>query len=174
MYSTLKKLIKSLFFAALLTGTLISSACADNVTTEMALEPLSKFPQSTLAIHTPDGRQHAIRIWLADSDVHRQQGLMWVKSLPEKTGMLFVFDRPQKIQMWMKNTLIPLDMLFIDANGRIDSIAVNTTPMSLKIIGAENPVLGVLELAGGSASKLGIKTGAIVKFPTFGSVRGTR
>ena len=173
MYFTLKKLINSLFFAALL-GTLINSACADTATTQVAPEPLSKFPQSTLAIHTPDGRQHAIRIWLADSDVHRQQGLMWVKSLPDKTGMLFVFDRPQQIQMWMKNTLIPLDMLFIDANGRIDSIAVNTTPMSLKIIAAENPVLGVLELAGGSTSKLGIKAGAIVKFPTFGSVRGSR
>lgn len=91
-----------------------------------------------------------------------------VKSLAPNTGMLFIFDQPERIQMWMKNTLIPLDMLFIDAHGRIDSIAANTTPMSLKIIDAKRPVLAVLEIAGGMTARAGIGAGAIVKHPVFG------
>lgn len=131
------------------------------------LEPLSNFPQSSLTIITPNGRQHVFNVWVADTDAHREQGLMMVKSLAPNTGMLFIFDQPERIQMWMKNTLIPLDMLFIDANGRIDSIAANTTPMSLKIIDAKRPVLAVLEIAGSASDKAGIKAGAIVKHSAF-------
>ncbi len=136
--------------------------------------PLSNFPQAPLSILTPDARQHRLQVWVADTDAHRQQGLMFVKSLPDNGGMLFVFDQPRKIQMWMKNTLIPLDMLFIDANGRVDSIAVNTIPMSLDIIESKSAVLGVLELAGGATTRLGIRAGAIVMHPAFASVGGTR
>jgi len=138
------------------------------------LEPLSNFPQTTLHILTPDARQHAFDIWVADSPAHREQGLMFVKELTDNTGMLFVFDRPQYVQMWMKNTLIPLDMVFIDADGRIDSIAVNAKPMSLKIIESRNRVLGVLELAGGRTAKLGIHAGDIVQHPFFASMGGSR
>lgn len=142
--------------------------------TAPTLEPLSNFPQATLNILTPGARQHHLQVWVADTDPHRQQGLMFVKSLPDNSGMLFIFDQPRKIQMWMKNTLIPLDMLFIDANGRVESIAVNTTPMSLKIIESRGDVLGVLELAGGATTRLGIQAGAIVQHPAFASVGGTR
>jgi hypothetical protein len=138
------------------------------------LQPLSNFPQTALSILTPDARQHAFQIWVADSPARREQGLMFVKGLPDSTGMLFVFDRPQRIQMWMKNTLIPLDMLFIDANGRIDNIAVNAEPLSLSIIDSKHAVLGVLELAGGSTEKLGIHAGDIVQHPYFASVGGSR
>jgi uncharacterized protein len=138
------------------------------------LEPLSNFPQTTLSILTPDARQHAFQIWVADSPARREQGLMFVKGLPDSTGMLFVFDRPQRIQMWMKNTLISLDMVFIDANGRIDNIAINAKPLSLKIIDSRNAILGVLELAGGSTEKLGIHAGDIVQHPFFASVSGSR
>ena len=138
-----------------------ASAAAPN------LESLSNFPQTTLSILTPDARQHEFLIRVADSPARREQGLMFVKELPENTGMLFVFDRPQRIQMWMKNTLIPLDMVFIDANGRIDNIAINAKPLSLKIIDSRHQVLGVLELAGGSTEKLGIHAGDIVQHPFF-------
>lgn len=138
------------------------------------LEPLSNFPQAALNILTPGARQHHFQVWVADTDTHRQQGLMFVKSLPDSAGMLFVFEQPRKIQMWMKNTLIPLDMLFIDADGRVESIAVNTTPMSLNIIESKGAVIGVLELAGGATTRLGIKAGAIVRHPAFASVGGTR
>ncbi len=151
-----------------------TASCVAQQATSPPLEPLSNFPQAPLSILTPDARQHRLEVWVADTDKHRQQGLMFVKSLPDSAGMLFVFDQPRKIQMWMKNTLIPLDMLFIDANGRVDSIAVNTTPMSLSIIESRNPVLGVLEMAGGATTRLGIRAGAIVQHPAFASVGGTR
>jgi hypothetical protein len=138
------------------------------------LEPLSNFPQSTLTIITPNGRQHLFNVWIADTDAHREQGLMMVKALAPNTGMLFIFDQPERIQMWMKNTLIPLDMLFIDAEGRVDSIAANTTPMSLNIIDAKRPVSAVLEIAGGSAAKAGINAGAVVKLSFFEKKRGDR
>jgi hypothetical protein len=130
------------------------ASCVAQPAATPKMEPLSNFPQVTLSILTPDARQHRLQVWVADTDAHRQQGLMFVKSLPDSTGMLFVFDQPRQIQMWMKNTLIPLDMLFIDANGRVDSIAVNTTPMSLSIIESKNPVLGVMELRGLGPTRL--------------------
>ena len=138
------------------------------------LEPLSNFPQTTLKILTPDARQHAFQIWVADTPARHEQGLMFVRDLPDSTGMLFVFNQPQRIQMWMKNTLIPLDMVFIDADGRIDNIAVNAKPLSLKIIDSRHKVLGVLELAGGSTEKFGIHAGDIVQHPVFASVGGIR
>lgn len=149
-------------------------SCASAPTTQAELEPLSNFPQSTLNIVTPDARIHRIQVWIADTDAHREQGLMFVKALPENTGMLFIFDQPQQIRMWMKNTLIPLDMVFIDSNGRIDSIAADATPMSERIIDSKRVVLGVLELAGGVTKTLGIRTGAIVQHPFFASVGGSR
>jgi uncharacterized membrane protein (UPF0127 family) len=170
----MKNPLRNPLLALLLGLFLASSSCADTRVAHAALEPLSSFPQTTLSILTQDGRQHSVKIWVAATDVHRQQGLMMVKSLATDAGMLFIFDRPQRIQMWMKNTLISLDMLFIDADGRVDSIAANTTPMSLNIIEAKSHVLGVLEMAGGNAAKLGINVGAIVKHPAFASVGGQR
>src|SRR5882757_4275159 len=89
---------------------------------EARLEPLSNFPQTTLSILTPDARQHVFNIWLADTEAHREQGLMFVKSLEPNTGMLFIFDEPQIVTMWMKNTLISLDMVFIDKNGHVTRV----------------------------------------------------
>ncbi len=160
-----------LLLALLLATSTITTSCA---AAPPALESLDSFPQGSLKILTPDARIHSFQIWVADTDQHREQGLMFVKSLPENAGMLFVFDAPQRIQMWMKNTLIPLDMVFIDSNGKIDSIVVNATPLSLRIIDSKRTVLGVLELAGGSTEKLGIHAGAIVVHPAFASVGGTR
>jgi len=157
--------LHSLFLLLLVSCTLSSAQAATEP--GPSLEPLSNFPQSTLTIITPNGRQHFFNVWIADTDARREQGLMMVKSLAPNTGMLFIFDQPEKVQMWMKNTLIPLDMLFINAEGRIDSIAANTTPMSLKIIDAKRPVLAVLEIAGGAAAKAGIKAGAVVKHAAF-------
>ena len=170
----MKAIIRCLMLVLLASLGLTNPACAAGPIAPPDLEPLSNFPQTTMSILTPDARQHPFQIWLADSAARREQGLMFVKALPENTGMLFVFNRPQKIQMWMKNTLIPLDMVFIDAEGRIDSIAVNATPMSLYIIESKRAVLAVLELAGGSTEQLGIHAGAIVKHPAFASMGGSR
>ena len=129
--------------------------------------PLSAFPQGTLQIATPDARLHPFKIWLAHDDLHRSQGLMFVKDLSPDTGMLFLYPAPQPISMWMKNTLIPLDMLFIRADGRVAKVVANTKPLSLDIIESKDNVVAVLELKGGTAAVLNIGKGALVMHPAF-------
>jgi uncharacterized membrane protein (UPF0127 family) len=123
------------------------------------LEPLSAFPSSVLQIKTRHGNVLQFSVWLADRPSRQEQGLMFVRQLPDHQGMLFVYDRERRIAMWMKNTFIPLDMLFIRADGSIAHIAERTTPQSLSIIAAPEAVLAVLELTGGSAEALGIAPG---------------
>ena len=101
------------------------------------------------------------------NDADRAKGLMFRKELPEGRGMLFDFQRDQEIAMWMKNTYIPLDMIFIAGDGRIRRIAENTEPLSERIIPSGGPVRGVLEVIGGTARKLGIAPGDRVAHPMF-------
>jgi hypothetical protein len=101
------------------------------------------------------------------TDEERARGLMFRKELPEGRGMLFDFHPEQSVSMWMKNTLIPLDMIFIKADGRILRIAENTQVESEKIISSGGPVRGVLEVIAGTAKKLGIKPGDRVAHPLF-------
>lgn len=114
-----------------------------------------------------DEAEHAFRIYVADSPQERRQGLMFVESLPRDVGMLFLFDGNDEITMWMKNTLIPLDMLFVRRNGVIANIAARTTPRSEKVIRSDGPVCCVLELRGGTAEALGIEPGDRVIHPFF-------
>lgn len=104
---------------------------------------------------------------IADDDNKRKVGLMNLNSMPQNNAMLFVFEESQVIVMWMKNTLIPLDMLFIDKNSIITKIAANTTPFSLAMISSENSVNRVLEINAGLSEKLGIKVGQEVKLRTI-------
>lgn len=104
---------------------------------------------------------------IADTDATRARGLMFRQRLPEDRGMLFDFGQPRPAAMWMKNTYIPLDMLFIRSDGTIAYIAANTVPHSLDIVGISEPVLAVLELAGGVASKHGIRAGDTVYHRLF-------
>ena len=92
---------------------------------------------------------------------------MFVRALPAQRGMLFVHESPKPISMWMKNTFIPLDMVFIDATGRIQQIVANTIPHSLDTIRSDQPALAVLEIGGGEAQRLGLKAGQHVKHPAF-------
>jgi len=126
---------------------------------QAALEPLSAFPKAMLAIRTQGGNVHNFSIWIADRLERQEQGLMFVRKLEDHSGMLFVYPRDQHIAMWMKNTVMSLDMLFIRADGTIAHIAANTTPQSLDIIEAPGTVRAVLELDGGTAARLGIHNG---------------
>lgn len=110
---------------------------------------------------------HVFSVEIADTEAEREKGLMFVKHLPDGQGMLFDFDGEQDIAMWMKNTYIPLDMFFIRGDGRIARIAKNTTPLSTAIIPSGGPVKAVLEVAGGTAARLGIAPGDRVAFPIF-------
>jgi uncharacterized protein len=107
------------------------------------------------------------QIEMAVSPEQRSQGLMFRESLEEDRGMLFDFGRPQRASMWMRNTYVPLDMLFIDAQGRITQIAADTQPLSDAVIASREPVRAVLELRGGVSAKLGIKPGDRVIHPLF-------
>jgi uncharacterized membrane protein (UPF0127 family) len=101
------------------------------------------------------------------TDEELQKGLMFRKDLPEGRGMLFDFRPERNVTMWMKNTLIPLDMIFIQGDGRIIRIAENTEVQSEKHIPSGGPVRGVLEVIAGTAKKLGIKPGDRVAHPLF-------
>jgi uncharacterized membrane protein (UPF0127 family) len=118
----------------------------------------------TLVLKTETG-DHNFNIELATTDQERALGLMFRRSLPENGGMLFLYDRPQPADMWMKNTLIPLDMVFISADGTVHRIESNAEPFSMAVIPSEGAVAGVLELNAGEADKIGLKRGDKVIYP---------
>ena len=126
--------------------------------------PLSKIEPLTIATGQ-DAKLFTVEI--ADTDALRERGLMFRQRLPADRGMLFDFGQPRPVAMWMKNTYIPLDMLFIRADGSIAYIAENTVPKSLDTIGINEKVLAVLELAGGTVKKLGIRAGDSVYHRMF-------
>jgi uncharacterized protein len=110
---------------------------------------------------------HVFTVEIADTEAAREKGLMFRKKLPEGEGMLFDFHREQEVSFWMKNTYIPLDMIFIQGSGRILRIAENAKPLSTDLIPSEGPVLAVLEVIGGTAHRLGIAPGDRVAYPIF-------
>jgi uncharacterized protein len=121
----------------------------------------------TLSIATQAGQRQAFRVEVARNDADRAQGLMFRRSMPADQGMLFDFGRVEPVSMWMQNTYLPLDMLFIRADGTIARITPNTEPLSTRTIPSGEPVLSVLELNAGTATKLGIKPGDRVEHPMF-------
>lgn len=98
----------------------------------------------------------------------RATGLMHRQSMPADHGMLFRFDRTRQVLMWMKNTPLPLDMVFIDARGRVSGVAADTTPFSETIIASPGPVRYVLELNAGTAMQMGISVGDMVRHRVIG------
>jgi uncharacterized membrane protein (UPF0127 family) len=120
----------------------------------------------TLEIASKTG-VHVFAVEIADNDAERAKGLMFRKKLADGHGMLFDFGHDQDVAMWMENTYIPLDMLFIQGDGRVLNIAENTTPLSTRIIPSGGPVLAVLEVIAGTARKFGIAPGDRVAFPIF-------
>jgi len=120
----------------------------------------------TLEIASKTG-VHVFAVEVADTDAERAKGLMFRNHLAEGRGMLFDFRREQDVAMWMQNTYIPLDMLFVRGDGRILRIAENTEPLSTRIIPSGGPVRAVLEVIAGTARKLGIAPGDRVAFPIF-------
>ncbi len=103
----------------------------------------------------------------AATEQEKETGLMYRKEVPDGKGMLFDFSPPQEVSMWMKNTYVSLDMIFIRADGRILRIAENTEPMSTKIISSQGLAKGVLEVVAGTAKKYGIEPGDRVGHPLF-------
>ncbi len=126
---------------------------------------LASYPRTELTITPPPpARAHTFRVWIADTPQRSEQGLMFVSDLPESEGMVFPLEPPRLESMWMKNTYIELDMLFIGPNGRVTKIIERAHPLSLEPLSSGAPVIGVLELKGGAAAKLGLKVGDAVSW----------
>jgi len=121
----------------------------------------------SLSIATQGGQKQSFRVEVARNDADRAQGLMYRRSMPADQGMLFDFGRVEPVSMWMQNTYLSLDMLFIRPDGTIARIATNTEPLSTRTIPSGEPVLAVLELNAGTTSKLGIKPGDRVEHSIF-------
>jgi uncharacterized protein len=119
-----------------------------------------------LEIVTRSGVQ-VFSVEMATTEQEKETGLMYRKALPDGKGMLFDFSPEQQVSMWMKNTYISLDMIFIRADGRILRIAENTEPLSTKIIPSGGLAKGVLEVIAGTAKKYGIEPGDRVAHPLF-------
>ncbi|HBB54787.1 MAG TPA: DUF192 domain-containing protein [Hyphomonadaceae bacterium] len=129
--------------------------------------PAGAQEREPLTIVTADGQRHAFSIDLADTAQERQLGLMNVESIADDYGMLFDFGQTAPVSMWMKNTLLSLDMLFVGEDGTVKSIARRTKPLSTRTIPSGAPVKAVLEIRGGRASELGVKVGDRIEHPLF-------
>jgi hypothetical protein len=123
--------------------------------------------KGTLTLETASG-PHQFNVEVASTPQERERGLMLRTSLPAESGMLFLYETPQPIAMWMKNTIIPLDMIFIDAWGKVNRIESNAEPFSLDPIPSDGDVIGILEVNAGVAEKIGLKTGDKVIYPGLG------
>jgi uncharacterized membrane protein (UPF0127 family) len=124
------------------------------------------FEEAPLTIDAKSG-QFEFQVEMAVNPEQRGQGLMFREDLAEDRGMLFDFGRMQRSSMWMRNTYVPLDMLFIHADGRIMQIASDVQPLSDAVIVSREPVRAVLELRAGVAAKLGIEPGDRLVHPMF-------
>jgi uncharacterized membrane protein (UPF0127 family) len=123
-----------------------------------AQQPM-KFDREPLIIQTATGKKLNFTVEIADTNELRQRGLMYRKEMAEDAGMIFDFGSSRRVQMWMENTVLPLDMLFVDSTGTIRGIKENAVPYSEDIIDSVVEVKYVIELNAGATAKLGIKPG---------------
>ena len=133
------------------------------------VEPV--LPRARVMLKAADGAVHEVQVEVAATPLSRSRGLMWRKELTVGHGMLFVFAEEEEQTFWMRNTLIPLDMIFIDSERRIVGIVENAEPRSFKRRGVGVPGLYVLEVPGGQARAMGLKTGGGVRFEGLEHVR---
>ena len=152
---SIRNSIRVLAFAVALAATCLMAPLAAGSAEQQTLEIVSK------------SGVHVFTVELAVSDEERQKGLMFRRSLPESQGMLFDFKTDQDVSMWMRNTYVSLDMIFIRGDGRIQRIAENTQTESDRIISSGGPVRAVLEVVAGTAKKFGIAPGDRVASPIF-------
>ena len=127
-------------------------------------EPLQTFSTGSLVIRS-DGHSHPFTVELATTDAQRAQGLMFRRTLAADHGMLFLYPRARVINMWMKNTLIPLDMLFLDSEGGIVALHERAVPQSLSVISSGVRARAVVEVPGGTVQRLAIRIGDQVDTP---------
>ncbi len=152
------------FAALVLAGAALAAACASTPGRTPALFP--GLQQATVRATTATGA-HDFSVWVAADPKSRERGLMYVRDMPARRGMLFLFEFPQELAFWMKNTYLSLDLVFIDADGRVLNIAANAKPFSLDPIESDGNALAVLEVRAGTAQKIGLEPGDLVSLPSL-------
>jgi uncharacterized membrane protein (UPF0127 family) len=145
----------------------IAAACL--IVFALFLPPVAEAAGTGTLVLKTDSGEHSYTVEVADTDRERAKGLMFRRSLPKKSGMIFLYDPPQPVGMWMRNTYIPLDMVFITAKGTVRRVETNTQPFTTDIILSGGPVAAVLELNAGEAAEIGLKPGDRVVFPGLGT-----
>jgi uncharacterized protein len=121
-----------------------------------------------LNIYTPQNNKIAeIHVEIADDDAERSRGFMFRRDIPENTGMLFLFSRPQRVSFWMKDTFVPLDIIFISPDLRISQIHYNAVPHDLTPISSNTEVSAALEVKAGEVARLGLKKGQKIRHPAL-------
>ena len=135
-----------------------------------AVAGTAEVPREALVV-TTGGSEHRFQVELADDPQERARGLMFRREMADEHGMLFDFGAEEPASFWMANTYIPLDMIFIKADGTIESIAERTTPLSQRSVTSNGPVRYVLEINGGLSDELGIEPGDKVAGPALEAVR---
>ncbi|HET6387921.1 DUF192 domain-containing protein [Hyphomicrobium sp.] len=141
----------------------------------LALIPTAhaKMRQDKLTIvSAAGGTEHSFKVEIASTDQEKALGLMYRTALSDGEGMLFPYPAERPLQMWMRNTYISLDMLFIRADGTIARIEERADPLSDRVISSGSAVLAVLEIPGGASARLGIKPGDKVRYPVFSEAGG--
>jgi len=122
---------------------------------------LATYPRTQLTVRpqSSPGKTLTFNVWVADTPERAEQGLMFVRDLPESMGMVFPLAPPRVENMWMKNTYIELDMLFVGSDGKVTKIIERAHPLSLDTLSSDKPVSAVVELRGGAVAHLGLKVG---------------
>ncbi len=159
-------MMKQLCFICLLVSFSFLTACKEEQQVSGSNNHL-KQSSSLVIVETQDGQSHSFTVELALTQEQQAQGLMNRTQLDDDKGMLFYFGEEREQAFWMKNTLIPLDMIFIKQNGRIHHIHENAIPKDLTPVKSMGSVAGVLEINGGLSRQLGIEPGDTIKHPFF-------
>jgi uncharacterized membrane protein (UPF0127 family) len=162
--------MKRLLLPALLAS--LSFAAIPHAVLSQASEPTSpqpELPKEKLVIVTRDGVSHPFDVEMALTEAQQETGEMFRTKVAPQGGMLFDWGSPRPSQMWMENTLVSLDMVFINADGTVRAIAENTVPRSRAVIDSHGPVRATLEVAAGTAAKLNIHVGDSVHQRIFGN-----
>ena len=149
IFNLVKKMVCFVLFIST-SSQLLASECQENV----------------VSIHGDFGVVD-FNVEIAITSIQRTQGLMGRKKLDAQSGMLFLYEKPHKVSFWMKNTVIPLDIIFLSMSGEISHIEHNAQPFSMKRISGRSDAIAVLEINGQSANREGIKTGDLVRHPFF-------
>jgi len=162
----MKKFLTLCFVFCISFFTIISASFTEELPKPLAAQMNADSPMNKIFVETAQGHQQWI-VDLASDQGSRSRGLMYVSSMPIDRGMLFRFDESQMVAMWMQNTFLPLDMIFLDDTGKISHIHLNARPHSRQIISSQQPVRYVLEINAGEADRRGLVLGQVMRHPWF-------